>query len=121
MDRFTFQFNGKTYVDNSPPRGAYGTGITPDAAREVSNDAGVDAPIGDTAMNVETETPTKKAPAKSKAKAKTRGATTSTKFSEYCKANKIDGGRARRALRAAGMRAPYDPASKKVLDVLAEL
>ncbi len=67
---------------------------------------------------MEAGTKSKKALAKAKAK---RGATTSTKFSEYCKANKIDGVKARRSLRAAGLGAPYDPASKKVLDVLAQL
>ena len=72
-------------------------------------------------MNLETEpAKSKKAPAK-KAAAMSRGASTSTKFSEYTKANKIDGVRARRALRAAGLRAPYDPTSKKVQDVLASL
>ena len=120
MDRFTFQFNGKTYTDCSP-RSHHcepATHFVPDEVREVSFNAGVDDDTGDTAMNVETSTNKSKVKAASKAKA--RGANTSTKFSDT-KANKIDGVRARRALRAAGMRAPYDPTSKKVQDVLATL
>jgi hypothetical protein len=112
MDRITSWLNGAV------PSLAPAIQIDPDAASEPSFDVAV-AIAGDTTMEAQTDTTKAKKPA-AKAKAK-RGASTSTKFSEYCKANKVDGVKARRALRAAGMRAPYDPASKKVLDVLATL
>ncbi|MEI9899704.1 MAG: hypothetical protein WDN31_05635 [Hyphomicrobium sp.] len=41
-----------------------------------------------------------------------------TAFSEYCKANGIDGVKARRKLRAAKLRARYDPTDKRVLAAL---
>ena len=131
MERFTFWFNDKLYTDNSPASHSHHCAQAtpslpanfPDAVGDPSFDPVVgDTQERDTAMNLETET-TKKAKAKVKAapKAKARGASTSTKFSEYCRANKVDGVRARRALRAAGERAPYDPTSKKVQEVLKSL
>lgn len=44
-----------------------------------------------------------------------------TAFSDYCKANKIDGVKARRKLRALKMSAPYDPTDKRVLAALKSL
>lgn len=44
-----------------------------------------------------------------------------TAFSEYCKANGIDGVKARRKLRKAKLRAPYDPTDKRVLAAVKSL
>jgi hypothetical protein len=107
-----------SWLNGTKPSIAPAIQIDPDVASKPSFDVDV-ATAGDTIMETQTDTTkAKKAPPKAKPK---RGASTSTKFSEYCKAHKVDGVKARRALRAAGMRAPYDPTSKKVLDVLATL
>lgn len=127
MDRFQFTYNGRTYTDMSPPERHFENSHfdvvkIPDEVREESFDAGVDtANKGDddmatTAQEVET-TKSKKAPAK-KTKAP---ATTSTKFSAWCKANNIkDTVKARRALRANSYSAPYDPSDKDVQRIVRE-
>jgi hypothetical protein len=72
-------------------------------------------------MELQTDAPTKKAPARKKSPHPTAKGAGPTAFSIYCKEHKIDGVKARRALRAAGMHAPYDPKSKRVLDILRNL
>jgi hypothetical protein len=114
---FKFMINGKEYQSHDPidlaalDRAARwcATGNIPDATSEVSNGVEVVDTEETQHMEAQTDAPAKKSKAK-----KPKPATTATKFSEWCKTQKVDGVKARRALRAAGYRAPYDPGDKEV-------
>jgi hypothetical protein len=105
MDRLTFIYQGKTYVDNSPPpRRAT---IIPDVQRRSINDVPVHPGVMDMARTAKSKViPPVAEP---------------TSFSAFCKANGIDGAKARLKLRAAGYRAPYDMTDKQQLEIVKSL
>lgn len=129
IEPFKFMHNGKEYTSYDPLEvmsrkvaawtrpSEEATQIVPDDHAPTVLDVPVSTKQETPQMEAQTETEVK-APKSKKVKSKGAGPTA---FSQYCKEHKIDGVKARRALRAEGLRAPYDPKSKKVLDILKAL
>jgi hypothetical protein len=138
MEPFKFMHEGKEYTSYGDPAeemtrrlAAWGqpaipqqVGTNPAIAPDDGKPAVLPSTVVDTQedtamteMQTEVDAQAKKAPAK-KSKAKGAGPTA---FSTSCKEHKIDAMKARRALRAEGLRAPHNPKSKQVQDVLKAL